>query len=400
MNAKGVGNPDRWISLGPGTFRIPERLLLEHARGRVLFITGAGSSMPAGLPDFRGLVRLVYERIEKSMLGDIDAIIGAAHGNWTPSSKFIAEQNAELRRFDGRDYDIVLGMLERRMDPRSGAGSIVRRAVIESLEDLSGEPSDLHRSLARLANRGEATTILTTNYDLLLEKAAARFKPKIASLSLGAIPRPGPGADFAGIMHIHGALSPKGGQACEMVLTDQDFGEYYLRRRIIPDLIYDAARLFNLVLVGYSASDAPMRYLLNAVAADNVRFDDLQERFVFVAGKDIPDPVEIADWKQRGMTPIPYDAAQDHAALAGGLRRWARLSAINGSVAAVDAAVRAVVRRPRDGVDEHERDLVDHLFRRGNTAERSRLTKIANTVKAEPAWLEAFAAIVREKAVA
>ena len=41
-------------------------------------------------------------------------------------------------------------------------------------------------------------------------------------------------------------------------------------RRVVPDLIYDAARLFNLVLVGYSANDPPMRYLLNAVAADEI----------------------------------------------------------------------------------------------------------------------------------
>ena len=54
-------------------------------------------------------------------------------------------------------------------------------------------------------------------------------------------------------------------------MTDRDFGEFYLRRRVVPDFIYDAARLFHLVLVGYSANDAPMRYLLNAVAADGSR---------------------------------------------------------------------------------------------------------------------------------
>lgn len=29
----------------------------------------------------------------------------------------------------------------------------------------------------------------------------------------------------------------------ELVLSDQDFGEFYLRRRGIPDFIYDAERL-------------------------------------------------------------------------------------------------------------------------------------------------------------
>ena len=64
------------------------------------------------------------------------------------------------------------------------------------------------------------------------------------------------------------AATTRGQGTSDLVLTDQDFGEFYLRRRVVPDFIYDAARLYHLVLVGYSASDAPMRYLLNAEATD------------------------------------------------------------------------------------------------------------------------------------
>jgi hypothetical protein len=53
---------DRVISLGNGLAAIPERLLLAHARGEVLFICGAGISRPAGLPDFRELVLDVWRR--------------------------------------------------------------------------------------------------------------------------------------------------------------------------------------------------------------------------------------------------------------------------------------------------------------------------------------------------
>ena len=100
-------------------------------------------------------------------------------------------------------------------------------------------------------------------------------------------------------------------RASELVLSDQDFGEFYLRRRVVPDFIYDAARLYHLVLVGYSANDPPMRYLLNAVAADGKRFDDLKERFTFF-GTSTPDPVALADWNGRGITPIHYDSANGH----------------------------------------------------------------------------------------
>ena len=42
-----------------------------------------------------------------------------------------------------------------------------------------------------------------------------------------------------------------------------------------------------------------MRYLLNAVAADEGRFDDLKERFIFV-GSDEPDTVALQDWRAQG----------------------------------------------------------------------------------------------------
>jgi hypothetical protein len=73
------------------------------------------------------------------------------------------------------------------------------------------------------------------------------------------MPRPTRQTEFAGVLHIHGALDSNPLRFSELVLSDQDFGEFYLRRRVVPDFIYDAARLFHLVLVGYSANDPPMR---------------------------------------------------------------------------------------------------------------------------------------------
>jgi hypothetical protein len=178
-------------------------------------------------------------------------------------------------------------------------------------------------------------------------------------------------------------------------VSDQDFGEFYLRRRVVPDFIYDAARLFALVLVGYSANDPPMRYLLNAVAADGTRFDDLKERFTFV-GTSAPDPVGLEDWKGRGITPIQYDEANGHAALLDTLERWAALSAINGKRELVDAEVKRIVRTKRGDASEADRDLFDHLIRRTDSNERARLSALASKQKADLGWLDAIAATVAE----
>ncbi|WP_353741882.1 SIR2 family protein [Pseudomonas fluorescens] len=388
---------DRVISFGSGLAAIPERLLLAHARGQVLFICGAGISMPAHLPDFRQLVVDVYKKLDPSVYAVLTKLPRSACNQWEADVSHLNDpQKAEVKRFIIGDFDVVLGMLERRLDGRTHGGSQVRHAVAERLRAGNTKPAPIHRALMRLADRGGAVTVVTTNFDQLLERAGTRRGSTIQTYSLGAIPRPTRQLDFAGVFHIHGVLEPQPNRVSELVISDQDFGEFYLRRRVVPDLIYDAARLYHLVLVGYSANDPPMRYLLNAVAADGFRFGDLKERFTFF-GSGTPDPVALEDWKARGITPIHYDAQNDHSALRETLERWATFSANNGSPRRIDAEIRRIVRNPRALSPEADRDLFDHLIRRGNTSERIRLSALASGRKADLGWLDAIIKIGAEK---
>jgi len=388
---------DRVIALGPGLPTIPERLLLAHARGEVLLIAGAGISLPAGLPDFRGLVVKVYENLDPPVHDVIKEIPRHACNRWnTDVTHLTYQQAAEVARFIAGDYDVVLGMLERRMDGQADALSRVRQIVANELRKPS-RPAPIHRALMRLADRGGAVSIVTTNFDRLLEKAASRMQPGVEAYALGGIPRPGRRRDFAGILHIHGALDSKVNRLSDLILSDRDFGEFYLRRRTVSDFLYDAARLYNLVLVGYSANDPPMRYLLNAIAADGTRFEDLKERFAFI-GTDTPEPVALEDWRGRGITPISYDAANGHVQLLSVLQRWADLSAVNGLRNAVDRELIRIARNGRSNTSEADRDLFDHFIRRvrGNTSERVRLAALVSKSGADLAWLDAIAGIVSE----
>lgn len=383
---------DRVISLGSGLPVVPERLLLAHARGQVLFIAGAGVSRPAGLPDFRKLVVDVYAKLDTSLHAVItsseDHEVGDLIG-------LTSQQIAEVRRFKRRDYDVALGMLERRIDDKPSGTSRVRATVSEVLRAAGTRAAPIHKALMRLADRGGASTIVTTNFDLLLQNGV-KAKTELQTYSLGGIPRPGRSSEFAGILHIHGALDRDSKRTSDLVFTDQDFGEFYMRRRTVPDFIYDAARLFHLVLVGYSADDPPMRYLLNAIAADGVRFDDLKERFTFV-GAETPDPVLVEDWKGRGITPIVYDSQDNHQSLLDLLERWAELSAVNGKPGKVDAEVKRIVKVPRNAANESDRDLFDHLVRRGNTSERVKLSGLASRAGADTGWLDAIAEVAVER---
>jgi hypothetical protein len=136
---------------------------LAHARGQVLFLAGAGVSRQADLPDFRGLVLKVYERLDLPVHTVLSSIPSTACSRWSFDPAGLTNpQIAEVRRFIAGDYDVVLGMLERRFDGISPdrPGSMVRNAVAAELRIKGLRPAPIHRALMRLANRGGAGTIL------------------------------------------------------------------------------------------------------------------------------------------------------------------------------------------------------------------------------------------------
>jgi len=374
---------------------IPERLLLAHGRGEVLLVAGAGISMFAGLPDFRGLVMEVYETLDPEVHAVISAKLSvlARNGHGARRPNLTPGQKAEIKRFQQGEYDVALGMLERRLEQgvggNTGRESLVREKIGAILR-VGSNPAPIHRALIRLADRGDAAAIITTNFDLLLEGAARAIKQPMQTYTLGGAPRPTRRREFSGILHIHGALDRKPQRTSNVIISDQDFGEYYFRRRVVPDLVYDAARLYHLVLVGYSANDALMRYLLSAIAADVTHFPDIKERFIFV-GMPKDDPVAKEDWRARGLTPITYETLNGcHAQLQRTMARWAELSAINGRRSRIDQVMKRIVKTRRSEATDEQCDFFDHLIRRSVPTERDRLSTLISGNKADLGWLDSI----------
>nr|VFK15645.1 MAG: hypothetical protein BECKLFY1418C_GA0070996_10174 [Candidatus Kentron sp. LFY] len=123
------------------------------------------------------------------------------------------------------------------------------------------------------------------------------------------------------------------------------------------------------------------------IAGDSARFPDLEGRFVFVGTHD---PVALEDWEGRGIIPIPHDPADGHAALTATLERWADLSAIDGKKTLVDREIKRMVRTGRGNASDADRDLFDHLIRRADPQERTRLSGLASQHKADLGWLDAI----------
>lgn len=393
---------DRLVYLEDGLPGLPEDLMLARDRGEVLFLTGAGVSTPppSSLPNFRGLVIDIYRLLDARLATAMDRYVQAVRDkdplpvDWREfADELDAKQKTELKRFAGAEYDVALGMLERRT---AASGDAVRgmRAAAAKVLNAAEEPNALHTSLNVLGRRFGAPFIATTNFDMLHERAAGqRLRPR--SFGLGGLPRPSRRADFHGFFHIHGRIDPTADATPDIVLTDQDFGDAYLRRRYATDFIYDAVRIFHLVIVGYSLNDAPFRYLLNAVAGDSLHFPDLKARYAIVSCRD-GDPTVAEEWVARSIQPVCYDDADHHHQLQLLMAAWAQSAPVPGSNAWPKARLQRICRSALPEASESERSVFGYLIRRGTGAERGALAAHLGRIGADPSWLDEANRIVRE----
>jgi NAD-dependent SIR2 family protein deacetylase len=131
---------------------IPNALLQAHEEGRMVFFCGAGISYQAGLPDFKGLVDEIYQRVGTTQ-NDI-------------------EQDAYIRD----QFDATLYLLEQRLP---GGRLAVRNALMNALQPNLRRrgATDTHLALLQLArNREGALRLVTTNFDRIFERVAKRRK--------------------------------------------------------------------------------------------------------------------------------------------------------------------------------------------------------------------------------
>ncbi len=290
----------RFSDHGP---EFPSALVDALIAGEVVFLCGTGISAPQ-LPDFKSLVDQTYARLGV----DMDA--------------------SEQRSYAGQRFEEVLGALGRRLaDP----AAMVR--VASKLLAVPAAPRlDQHRTVLRLSRDiSNRVLAVTTNFDTLLERALGQPAELVRPQSFAgqSLPTPG-GAGFAGIIHIHGRLLDPtlDLDATPLVLTSADYGDAYMRSGWASRFLFDLARCKTIILIGYSANDAPVRYFLNVLESDRARFPDLRPVYAFDAYER--DPIEAeAGWGTLAVTPLAYckynstTGVPDHSPLWGDLHQLA-----------------------------------------------------------------------------
>ncbi|MEP2830724.1 anti-phage defense-associated sirtuin Dsr1 [Parvibaculum sp.] len=286
----------QFVKNGPD---VPEQLLQAHEDGRVVFFCGAGISYPARLPNFDGLVRGIYEQ-----LSEIPNAI-------------------ERSALESDRYDTTIGLLESRViDGRS----VVRRALAKILTpDLTlPNATRTHEALLTLArNRAGRSRLITTNFDCLFEQATEKLGINLESFEAPLLPVPKKRWD--GIVYLHGRLpdAPTQTDLDKLVVSSGDFGLAYLTERWAARFVSELFRNHTVCFIGYSINDPVMRYMMDALAADQLLGEAPTEVFAFGNHSRGKEAEEAAEWAAKNVIPILYRNHNHHALLHQTLQVWA-----------------------------------------------------------------------------
>ncbi|MBT8167483.1 SIR2 family protein [Falsiruegeria litorea] len=353
----------RFVEFGPD---LPDELLLALDEGRVVFFCGAGvSRAKANLPDFFGLADQVLET-----LGVPDN---------APAVKILNE----AREIESRtgvpgliSADRVFGLLERDFLERDIEG-----AVAKALSPQSGVDLRAHEILLDLATTKEGKTkLVTTNFDRLFDDCGR----ELDAWQPPRLPDPTRPGDLHGIVYLHGRATERydGSEGDGFILSSAEFGRAYLAEGWATRFFKDVIDRYSVVFVGYTADDPPVQYLLESL---NKSQGSLSEVYAFQSGDN---DEASARWQHKGVTAIPYDSKDGHAALWETLEEWSKRAK---DPEGWQAKTIEVAQRGPENLSPFEREQVAHLV---STKEGAR--KFFESDPPAPAtWLCVFDHVLR-----
>lgn len=335
----------RFIAGGP---ILPDYLLEERDAGRVIFLCGAGVSIPSGMPTFVNLTKYVIDHFKPGMKSDI----WKAFSPWVDPTNSVP-QNART------SLDQIFNLLEIEYG-RNQVGKLVAECLV--VESGVASEANQHKLISKISSDHDgAPQIVTTNFDRLFESALAdrgvkyHVPPSLPDLQHDV--------SVTGITYLHGRLADTGANLHDYVLSSADFGRAYLAQGWATAFIRQLLKKYTVVLLGYQAEDPPIKYLLQGLNSD---YSHNRERlYAFDQGE--PASIE-AKWRDRGVTPIAYPESGRHQALWETLEAWATRAddpwAWKRSV--IDLAAQNSPRM----IHPHQRGMVSHVVKTALGAKR------------------------------
>lgn len=314
---------------------IPDILLERRDAGRVVFLCGAGVSLPSGMPTFVGLTRHVIEFYDPPA----DSEIMAAFEPWLDDQS-PAAANVPL--------DQIFNLLQLEYG-KDEVNTLVTERLSASLANTDfGREHGLIKRIS--SSQSGVPQIVTTNFDRLFEvgqkgeELALHVPPAFPDLNFGS--------KIEGITYLHGRLAEAAAETHPYVLSSADFGRAYLSEGWATNFIRHLLERYTVVLVGYQAEDPPIKYLLQGLNHDGQY--DRSKLYAFDRG--LPEEIE-AKWRDRGVTAIAYS---DHSDLWKSIDAWADRA---DDPRRWRASIIAKSQQDPKGLAPHERGQVAHVLR-------------------------------------
>ena len=110
------------------------------------------------------------------------------------------------------------------------------------------------------------------------------------------------------------------------MLTSGDFGLAYLTERWAARFVSELFRYYTVCFVGYSINDPVLRYMMDALAVDQMLGEVRPEAFAFGHYENGDGARASSEWQAKGVIPLLYEipsGTHDHSALHLTLKHWA-----------------------------------------------------------------------------
>ena len=288
----------RFIADGPN---IPDELLEARDRGEVVFLCGAGVSYPAGMPSFLGLAKHVVQELGTPPRAPSRELLSIWDSCEIPeAARPSLDQIFNLLQLEYETSEIE-HLITKRLRTKPRTNVLTHETILRLSRSVDGKPQ-----------------IVTTNFDLLFEYAdrkLSRYVPPI-------LPNLTYGQGLDGLVYLHGRIKNRirKGEALQgLVVSSSDFGQAYLAEGWATRFILDLLDRYTVVLLGYSASEPPVRYLLQGLLKTN----PLKGATIYAFDRGTEEEVRT-NWRDSIVRVLAYSETDDkHSALWDTLEAWA-----------------------------------------------------------------------------
>jgi hypothetical protein len=251
--------------------RIPSELLSAFETRKCGLFVGAGVSRAAGLPDWKGLLTELVERVKRlpitkpHLVGDLKRLLKDPTKALVLATILKDELGVEFTKY-----------IEERFS-----------------KDGNLAPSPLHTELVSLP----AEFVITTNYDSLLESAYARMHKGDKILNPLTYRHAGEVASHLHrnryfLLKAHGdaALDPD-----EVILTERDYRRIIYREPGYQSLLQTLFTTFTILFVGVSFTDIELNLLLSFIHSS---FHGKTPSHYALVPEENPNPTLLDSWRK------------------------------------------------------------------------------------------------------